>query len=307
MDVPGLAASPLVSVCLPVFNGERFIRAAIASIAAQTYPNLEIVISDNASTDRTGEICRELADRDPRVRYVRADVNRGLAWNYNRAFALASGQYLVWLASDDVMTPEYVSECVAALESDPGAVIAFSNQYYIDDDGTVMSVRNLPNPAAEANPSERAFRVLWDSNCDPICGVMRMDVLRQTVLHAGYADSDRNLLVEMSLRGRFYQIVDPLFSRRWHRHQVTAQFADRWSRTAVFDPAKVGKVTFPYWRQVGDLAVAIWRAPISLKERLKALRYLLWWCRERRGVLTGDIVRGAKLLGGLPWRRQIGM
>jgi cellulose synthase/poly-beta-1,6-N-acetylglucosamine synthase-like glycosyltransferase len=82
---------PHVSVGLPVFNGERYLRQAIESIQSQT--DLELIISDNASTDATEGICREYATRDPRVRYYRSDQNRGAAWNHNRVVELARGEY----------------------------------------------------------------------------------------------------------------------------------------------------------------------------------------------------------------------
>ena len=95
------AGVPLVSVGLPVYNGERYLREAVDSVLGQTYVNLELVISDNASTDATEAICREYAARDPRVRYHRAERNRGAVWNFNRAFELARGEFFMWQAFDD--------------------------------------------------------------------------------------------------------------------------------------------------------------------------------------------------------------
>ena len=96
---------PRVSVGIPVFNGERFLAETIESILAQTFKDFEIVISDNASTDRTEEICRSYAARDPRIRYNRNDTNRGAAWNHNRVFELARGEYFKWQSHDDFCAP----------------------------------------------------------------------------------------------------------------------------------------------------------------------------------------------------------
>jgi glycosyltransferase involved in cell wall biosynthesis len=158
---------PAVSVCLPVFNGENFLREAIASVFDQTFQDFELVISDNASTDGTGDICREAECRDRRVRYFRSETNCGLARNFNRAFGLARGRYLVWLGHDDVMGKDYLRQCVAALEADPGAVLCFSNADYIDDSGSTLLDRALNNPGAAETGSERLLRILFGI-CDPI-------------------------------------------------------------------------------------------------------------------------------------------
>ncbi|MEM4134638.1 MAG: glycosyltransferase, partial [Candidatus Micrarchaeia archaeon] len=80
--------NPLVSIGMPVYNGERFIRQALDSLLAQDYENFELIISDNASEDKTPEICLEYAARDKRIRYYRNEKNMGAAWNFKRVFDL---------------------------------------------------------------------------------------------------------------------------------------------------------------------------------------------------------------------------
>ena len=117
---------PRVTVGVPVFNGELFVAETLNSLLKQTFSDLEIVISDNASTDRTQEICRAYAARDWRVRYYRNDVNRGAAWNHNRVFELARGEFFKWSAADDLCAPEFLTLCVAALDRDPAAVMSIT-------------------------------------------------------------------------------------------------------------------------------------------------------------------------------------
>ena len=112
---------PRVTLGVPVFNGGPFLPETLDSLLNQTFSDLEVVISDNASTDRTEEICRAYAARDPRVRYYRNDVNRGAAWNHNRVFELARGEFFKWSAADDLCAPEFLTLCVAALDRDPAA------------------------------------------------------------------------------------------------------------------------------------------------------------------------------------------
>ena len=99
---------PRVSIGMPVYNGEKYLEEAIQSILAQTYSDFELVISDNASTDKTQEICLEYAARDSRVRYHRNEKNLGAAPNYNRTFELSTGQYFKWADYDDLLAEEFL-------------------------------------------------------------------------------------------------------------------------------------------------------------------------------------------------------
>ena len=100
---------PRVSVGLPVFNGENFLEAAIRSVLEQSFADLELVVCDNASTDRTATIARDLAASDPRVRYHLNERNLGAAPNYNRTFALSTGELFKWLSHDDRLEPGYLA------------------------------------------------------------------------------------------------------------------------------------------------------------------------------------------------------
>jgi glycosyltransferase involved in cell wall biosynthesis len=286
--------SPLVSICLPVHNGETYAPEAIRSILNQTFEDFELIISDNASTDRTGDICRDAAARDSRVRYYRADANRGLAWNHNRAFQVARGSYLAWIGHDDVMGSEYIGQCVKALKGDSGAVLAFSNFNYIDDQGNVIQRVCNQNSGASDRPSVRLYSILKDTMCDPIYGLMNIEVLKQTCLHHGFADSDRVLLVEMGLRGRFELVPDYLFSRRMHTEGTTSKYRSVRERTLIFDPAKAGKLFFPGILETMALLSAIHRAKVPWKERLRCYKSLLRWVRlNRRRLLWNDLCDGA--------------
>ena len=285
---------PCISVCLPVYNGESYISAAINSICEQSFADLELIISDNASTDGTQVLCREAMMHDSRIQYFRSDTNRGLAWNFNRAFALATGRYLMWIGHDDLMEPDYLRQCVDGMQQEADALLCFSNANYIDGEGSVLQRVDLTNPGAAETPSERFKHILYDDKCDPICGLMKTEFLRQTRLHAGYADSDRVLLAEMGFRGRFCKIPDYLFSRRFHALQTTTRYSDRWDRTLVFDPSKAGKAVCPWWREFFDFVVAIRQAPLCHQEQLRAYKYLYWWALFHKPFLYQDLRRGLK-------------
>ena len=99
--------TPRVSLGFPVYNGERYLAAALDSLLGQTFRDLEVVICDNASTDRTAELCAAYAARDARVRYHRNPTNLGAAPNFNRTFELSRGEYFKWAAHDDVCAPTF--------------------------------------------------------------------------------------------------------------------------------------------------------------------------------------------------------
>ena len=129
-------STPLVSIGLPVHNGERFIRRALDSLIAQDYPNVEIIVSDNASEDATLAICNDYADRHPTIRAYANSINEGIVANSRRVFELSRGKYFMWAGVDDFWYPRYVSTLVSHLERNPNAAVAFCNVDRIYDDGT---------------------------------------------------------------------------------------------------------------------------------------------------------------------------
>jgi glycosyltransferase involved in cell wall biosynthesis len=288
---------PHVSVCLPVYNGENFVREAIESTLEQSFEDFELVISDNASTDGSPDICREFAARDRRVRYWRSDRNRGMAWNYNRTFKLATGRYVVWIGHDDVMRKDYLRQCVAALDADDGVVLCFANTVYIDQDGREINRVDYHDVSDVAKPSWRFRNVLIDPMCDPVFGVMRADALKKTRLHGRFADSDRVLLAEMALHGRFRVLEQPLFAKRYHPMRNTDRFSDRRERTLIYDPTKIGKLYFTEARVVLGMVSAIQSARLSLKERLRSYNHLRKWVWTHRRRMWKDITATLKDAG----------
>ena len=149
---------PKVAIGLPVYNGERYLEAALDAIQAQTFTDYEVVICDNASTDRTEAICRAYEARDQRIRYYRNPANIGAAPNFNRTFELADGEYFKWFAADDLITPDYLEQCVAALDRNPDAVLCYTRVLVIDDDGKVVGEHLVELESSRRSSSQRP---LW--------------------------------------------------------------------------------------------------------------------------------------------------
>ena len=110
------SSTPVVSLGMPVFNGERYLATAIESVLGQTFDDFELLLCDNASTDATGDICRSFAGADPRVRYIRNPENLGAHPNFNRAFELATGRFFKWASHDDALPDPYAGEEDAELD-----------------------------------------------------------------------------------------------------------------------------------------------------------------------------------------------
>src|SRR5579864_2535212 len=110
--------TPLVSIGLPVYNGENFVAEAIRCVLNQTFSNWELVICDNCSTDRTMAICRQFGDQDSRIRVYQNARNMGVSFNYNEVLRRSSGKYFKWIAHDDLFAPRFIESCIQEFEKD---------------------------------------------------------------------------------------------------------------------------------------------------------------------------------------------
>src|SRR5271166_3526050 len=232
-----ISSAPLVSIGLPVFNGERFLEQSLDSILLQTHTNFELIISDNASTDLTESICRHYAERDARIQYHRQPRNRGVTWNFRQVALLAQGEYFLWMAHDDYLAPEYVERCLVFLQRNPGTVLCYSKAIEVDEHGTELA-RKEQVLEADTSPAHKRFRELirMEHNCESIFGLIRTDVLKKTSIHGDFPDSDRCVLAELALYGRFAKLPAYLFFHREHAQRVTKQFPTRHERMVRLNP-----------------------------------------------------------------------
>jgi glycosyltransferase involved in cell wall biosynthesis len=127
--------APSLTIGMPVYNGQRFLRQALDTLLAQTYRDFELLISDNASTDSTPAICAEYAARDSRIRYVRQSENAGVFDNVTFVLENARGRYFMLVGDDDVYDPAYAAKMIELLEKDPEVDGAYSNFTYVDPNG----------------------------------------------------------------------------------------------------------------------------------------------------------------------------
>ena len=214
------ADSPLVTIGVIVYNEEPFIRETLDSLLAQDYPNFELIVADNCSTDDSGTICEQIAKDDERVRYVRHPDNIGSAANSIFVLEEAAGDYFMWAAGHDLWSPDLLRRCVEALEDNPEAVIACAESHWIDADGRPLPRQSGGYDTRGLSPVRRYFMAFW-GNMHPVLGVMRTRFLRQVPrIHRGVG-ADQVLLTELALRGDFIQVPGTSWSRRQPRDPET--------------------------------------------------------------------------------------
>ena len=270
-----------VSVGIPVYNGENFVSRAIESILGQTFGALELIICDNASTDATEDICREFAKADDRIRYSRNSHNLGADPNYNLCLTLAQAPYFKWAAHDDLLEPRYLECCVAALDADPEAALCHSRVRIIDAEG--LNVGEFDDEyesvgASLPRPSQRFAPIVLQSRlCTEIFGVIRTDLLRRTGLHRGFYNSDRVLLAELALLGRFLTVDEVLFENRDH-DQRYVRSARLTNQRAWHDTTRANSLVLPHLEMWRALVQIVGRHLTDQREKLRCYAVALqWW------------------------------
>lgn len=239
---------PLVSIGMPVYNGENYIRQALDSLLAQDYPHFELIISDNASTDATQQICREYASIDPRIRYYRNGVNLGMDKNFNRVFELSSGEYFMWAAHDDIWEQNFISRCAKVLRGNPSVVLCYPQAKLIGSNGEVVeySFPSFDTRGSGMDLMSRFHVHIWGiTNPNPIYGLIRSTALKRTRLFRGVFGSDLVLLTELSLLGAFAHIPALLFYLRLARYDDWLDHLE--ATTKKIDKPVTSKWSALYW------------------------------------------------------------
>jgi glycosyltransferase involved in cell wall biosynthesis len=285
---------PALSIGLPVYNGERYLRAALDALTTQTFTDFELIISDNASTDRTQEICREYQQRDARVVYVRQPQNVGAVPNHNLLVGLARGKYFKWAAHDDLYAPSLLERCVAELERDPDAVLAHAWDAVIGDDDEVLLEVPYPLDTDNPDPAARLRSLLHTPGGNDFYGVMRTDMLRRVGGHDTYYNADRTFMAKIVLEGRFRQVPEVLYLRRDHPGRAT-RAGSRRAQAAALDPRRAHRLRHPmavmYAEYVLGFLSAIQRSSLGPVDRLRCLVEVGRWA----GVVVRPGHRGSAL------------
>jgi glycosyltransferase involved in cell wall biosynthesis len=201
----------LVSIGLPTFNRASSLRKAIESVLNQDYKNIELVISDNASSDQTQELCEEYESRDTRVRYVRQPSNCGMTANFREVLEHATGEYFMWLSDDDWLGPSYISRCLRELEAREETVLVCGLAKYYERDVPVFE--GVRVTLQQRSGSERVlsyFRQVNDNGT--FYGIARSEVLRSVPLQH-VLGGDWLFIAALAMRGKIVTIDDVVVGR----------------------------------------------------------------------------------------------
>ncbi len=294
------APVPKLSIGLPVYNGEKFLRCALVSILQQDYTDFELIISDNASTDATQSICREFAAKDQRVRYYRNETNIGASRNFNYVVTLARGEFFKWAAHDDVHMPGFLKQCMEVIEQAPATVVLVTTKtIVIDEHGKfediIVESLDTRHPRPHQRVADVMRRVFWAS---ALFGVFRIEALKKTRLSDAFFASDYVLLVEVAVLGEIWEVPEVLFHARFHPGMSTKVNKNWRELQAWFNPLQRGlKCRIPpHFRMGLEYLCSFTRIKVPLLERF--LCYLtvftVWYPRQYRKMF-------------LTWRKNLAL
>jgi glycosyltransferase involved in cell wall biosynthesis len=280
--------SPLITIGLPVYNSERYLRQSLDSLLAQTHSDFVLVISDNASTDGTAQICREYAAADPRIKYFRNATNIGNPRNFNRVFELSTTRYLKWSTADDFWEASFLERALDVMEHDSTVALCYPQAVLVDAHGGNPTNYEDVLHLVQENPADRFLALIASIKlAHQHLGLIRMSHLRRTHLLGTHVASDINLLAELTLYGKFFELPHHLFFRRFHEDSGSWKRGDLDHEAKRYHAAGAGRVRFQKWRSELGFVSAVNCSPLPLTSKVRIYRHLLQrmiW--NRRGLTT---------------------
>jgi glycosyltransferase involved in cell wall biosynthesis len=291
-----MSRTPALSIGMPVYNGERFLEAAVRAVLEQTFGDFELILSDNASTDGSLALAHELARKDPRIRVVCNDRNYGAAWNYRRVFQESRAELFKWAASNDLIAPRHLERCVEALRRHPQAVLAYTRTVVFVDDPTKGRPYDEDFMVCSESPTQRFRTVLDEMRLNNLFnGVFRRSALERVPLAGDYMSSDVVMLAELALLGPFIEVPERDYFRRLDETSATSLMSGEKLRKHLL--GKFSAQRLQSWRAMGVLIGTPLRHWLPPREYFRLAEYLLrrtWWkLPELMGELREVIARPA--------------
>lgn len=287
---------PEVSVGVPVYNGARYLEQTLAALRDQDLEDIEVIVSDNASTDATEEIARAFADADPRFRYLRSEQNQGVPRNFNRTLAHARAPLFLWNAADDVVEPGHLVACRDALAAHPAADVAIPRVTLVDADGEVVGHMDDEGLTfVGLRPDERVDLLLRRSVFQAVAwgGMQRTERVRALGGHPRYFGGDITLAIRSALRSEWVVVPERLFRCRRHDLQNSkAVGADPVVQVRSYDPGFARPVAFPQWYLAYRMLLETATAPVPAGARARATGAVLRrWTIPQWRMLAYDVKR----------------
>lgn len=254
---------PLVSIGVPVFNGENGLVCALDSLLGQDYCHLEIIISDNGSTDTTRDICEKYVRKDSRISYYRCKENFGSSRNFSRVFELSRGKYFMWAAHDDRHDPSFVRSCVDKMSQCPDAVLCQAHTAaFIEGRKEMLYTVNLDSFDETTGLVERYRETLKHFPATALYGLFLSSAMRKTKLFQNSIATDIAFAQELSILGRFVQVPKVLFTyfgrERWNTvHQDYRTFLGKSRKPFWYLPFIV--LFLDHWKRVACSDIIFWK------------------------------------------------
>jgi glycosyltransferase involved in cell wall biosynthesis len=287
----------LISVGMPVYNGEKYIREALDSAFSQTHANIELIISDNASEDNTEEICREYAKKDPRIRYIRQTENRGIFFNSHFVVQEAKGLYFALLSHDDVLDKNFLEKTSDYLSKHEECTQVSCDVEFIDESGS--HIKNLElTETRESIPWKYRCRELFkyptSSNIYVLTfGLVKTDVIQKVYSHIfspkAIKGSEVPALCRIATEGQMVSIPNVL--RKYRLHDESISKAEWLIINKKPELIKRFIILLNIWQIRFDQARVLWRSKYPLSQKLDIF---LWAYKQYFKQLLKRIVRFPK-------------
>jgi glycosyltransferase involved in cell wall biosynthesis len=290
-----MTETPLITIGLPVYNSQRYLKQSLDSLLGQTYSDFILILCDNASTDGTAEICRQYEASDSRVKYYRNETNIGNPRNFNRVADLCGTRYLKWSTADDYWAPTFLDRSLEVMERDSSIALCYPQATLVDAEGGNPKEYDDVLHLVQEDPADR-FMALLDriELAHQHLGLMRMPCLRQTHMLGAYVASDINLLAELTLYGKFYELPHRLFFRRFHKDSGSWKRGDREHESRRYHASDVKYAALNTWRCHRGFFAAIRSAPLGFESQMLLYRYLsrrFIWARRDLAAELADYAR----------------
>jgi glycosyltransferase involved in cell wall biosynthesis len=297
--------TPKVSIGMPVYNGEKFLKEALVSLLTQSYSDFELIVSDNASTDGTEKIARDFAAKDARIRYFRQPKNLGAGPNFRLVLSLARGEYFKWACADDMHYPDNLARTLEVLSAAPPEVVLVTPRVsLIDEKGlSLMDENGIPLPRAGLGPGDKGPERISTTAKTPHrrlaeilpqlewsvaqFGLFRTSAVRLTRGIDSFFASDRVLLAEVAMLGQILEIDEPLFARRQHAEISTALHKNAGDYALWMDPTIKGRAAKRRPIMSLEYARSIRRLPLTPSERVLCFGVIaqVWFKQKIRRLL----------------------
>jgi glycosyltransferase involved in cell wall biosynthesis len=298
---------PLVTIGVPVYNGERFLAQCLDSLLSQTLRDFILLISDNASTDGTAEICKRYVESDSRLRYHRNHTNVGMYGNINFVLRSVRTRYVKLANADDFWTPTMLNDAVEAMESDPSLVLCYPRAVLVDQVG--REIRRYENPLhlMDDDPVVRFRRVLTELGLvNQLLGVIRTDAVRLALPLMSQPRADCVFLAELSLYGKIMEIPEYQYFRRFHEE------ASSWDRGSEAHQIRrvfregTRRIRLGTWKYYCGLVRRSLHSPLDYGPKLKLLLFLGRQFAWDRSALLGELrqlLRPSRMAGSSEARK----